>query len=411
VAGPSTEAPTTLLLVGDTLFSRADGRWCTLAALSKQLDVWFAEFDRVVIAACLLPGPPPDHHRALERDDLEFHELPVAGGTNLRAKLGVALTMVRWAVTLVPLMRRTTAVHLRTPCNVTILAIPLARLLVRRRYAIYADNWEPLGVEARTFRLQRWLLRHLFGGVVHAYTPPGEHLPRHVRVNTSPSFTQAELDAMAPAAQRRAERLTDVGDEPRELRVCIVGNFRERKNQAGLIRAVAVLRNRGVPVRLRLAGTGQTFERDRALAAQLGLDDHAEFLGHVGHDRVLEVLEWADVNALVSAAEGFGKVFLEGMAVGCPAVCGPGDMQRWLIGDGARGRQADPRDPAAIADALEELWRLPAPARLRMSASCREFAGGFTTEAFAAEIDEIVHGVWALPRPATGTRRGPATGG
>jgi hypothetical protein len=46
-----------------------------------------------------------------------------------------------------------------------------------------------------------------------------------------------------------------------------------------------------------------------------------------------------------------------------------------------------------------------------MSASCREFAGGFTTEAFAAEIDEIVHGVWALPRPATGTRQGPATGG
>ncbi len=395
---PLATHPTTLLLVGDTRFSGGPGDRHTLVALSKQLDVWFAEFDRVVIAAHWIDGEPPSFHRRLEYQRIQFVDLPQAGGSGVRAKLGVLVAALSWVATLVPLMRRASAVHLRAPCNVTIVAIPLARLLCPRRYAIYADNWELQGVEPSSFRLQRWMLTH-FGGVVHAYVPPGADLPAHIRENVSPSFSEAELEALGHATQERLSRLVDEPVASRPLRVCTVASFSARKNQAGLIRAVALLRDRGIEIEARLAGSGRSEGHDRALSARLGVDDRVHFLGSLGRSEVEALFRWADVNVLVSRAEGFGKVFLEGMAFGCPAVCGPGQMQRSIVGDGSRGRQADPQDPADIAEALMILRDMSPEAQAAMVRDCRDYARRFTTEAFTAEIHTIVAQLWELPPP------------
>lgn len=392
------EHPTTLLVVGDTRWSGGPGEWHTLVALSKQLDVWFDEFDRVVIAAHVLDGAPPSFHRRLDHQEIEFVPLPPAGGSGVRAKLGILVAALTWIRLLVPLMRRATAVHLRTPCNVTLIAIPLARVLCPRRYAIYADNWELRGIEPASFRLQRWMLCH-FGGVVHAYVPPGADLPRHIRENVSPSFTSAELDDLEGAAQERLERLGEDPVTSRALRICTVATFSARKNQAGVIRAVALLRDRGIEAEARFAGSGRSERQDRALASQLGVDDRVQFMGHLGREEVGELFRWADVNVLCSKAEGFGKVFLEGMAVGCPAVCGPGEMQRSIIGDGSRGRQADPEDPGAIADTLQELRALSPGVAAQMVRDCRAYVRRYTTDAFAEEIQLIVAGLWELPPP------------
>jgi glycosyltransferase involved in cell wall biosynthesis len=393
--------PTTLLVIGDTRYTGGAGNWHALVALSKQLDVWFAEFDRVVIAAHFQPGDPPPFHRRLDQQNIEFVTLRRAGGSGLRAKADVVLALLTWLRTLIPLLHRCSAVHLRTPCNMMVAVIPLARLLCPNRYAIYADNWEPLGVEPVSYRVQRWMLGR-FGGVVHAYVPPDEPLPPHIRPNISPSFTEAELAELDGEVALRTSRLRADPMVDRELRICTVGTFSERKNQAAVIQAVAVLRERGIAVRLRLAGTGSTEDADRALAEELGLGDEVEFLGKIGRDALADLFAWADLNVLVSRAEGFGKVFLEGMAFGCPAVCGPGQMQRSIVGSGARGRQADPSSPMGIADALEEIRTLPVDRQAQMVASCREYVAGFTTEAFAREIHTIVRELWELPRPTAG---------
>jgi len=389
--------------VGDTLWSGQPGNWHTLVALSKQLDVWFDEFDEVVVAAHLLGREPPLFHRRLNHQAIEFVPLPTAGGAGIRAKLGILVAAVTWIRVLVPLMRSATAIHLRAPCNVTAVSIPLARLLCPRRYAIYADNWELQGVEPASFRFQRWMLCH-FAGVVHAYVPPGAGLPDHIRANVSPSFTAAELDGLEPAVQQRLARLETEPTASRELRICTVASFSTRKNQAGVIRAVALMRERGIPIEARFAGTGRSEEHDRALATELGVDDCVHFLGHLGQPDIDALFRWADVNVLVSLAEGFGKVFLEGMAVGCPAVTGPGQMQRSIIGDGSRGRQADPRDPTDIAAALTELRTLSPDAQAAMIHDCRTYVRRYTTEAFAEEIHTIVSKVWEVPPPLSSSR-------
>ena len=394
--GGASDGGTELLVIGDTLYScDADGRWYTLVALSKQLDVWFAEFDRVTIAAHVADGAPPPDHRRLEHQNIEFVRLRRAGGPGLRNKVRVVGCLLSWIWVLVPRMRRATAVHLRAPCNVTLAAIPLARMLCERRYAIYADNWEPLGVEPATYRAQRWMLRH-FGGVVHVYAPPEGMLASNLRPNVSPSFSEAELDDLELRVQHRIEQIRRSPATERALRVCCVGSLSDRKNQINLVRAAAILRDRGVPIEVRLAGTGPARLAIEQLVDDLAMADHVELLGQVGADAVVDLYDWADVNALVSRAEGYGKVFLEGMAVGCPAVCGTGAMQRSLVGDDERGRQADPSDPNDIADALRSLRDLTPSAQLDMIVACRRFVRTHTTEAFASDVSDIVRGVWTL---------------
>lgn len=388
-----------LAIVGDTPYAVVDGRLHTFAALAKQLDIWCAEFDEVRIAAHRIDEPEAGF-RPLARDDIELIALPSGGGTGLRAKIGVAALVLGWVRTLVPLLRRADAVHLRTPCNVTLVAIPLARLLSRRRYAIYAGTWERTETEPTSYRIQRSMLRR-FGGVVHAYVPPDDEVAQHIRPNVSPSFTAAELDALAPLVQQRRDRIAAEPAGERPLRVACVGSFSARKNQAGLLRAARVLGDQGIPVELRFAGTGGSLAADQALAEELGLTDHVRFEGQLGHVEVRDLFAWADVNALVTFGEGFGKVFIEAMSLGCPAVCGSGRMQLSMVGAGTRGRQADPGDPGSIATALANLRSLPAADQLAMVDACTAYARTCTIDAFADEVHHITRDLWGLPaRPA-----------
>ena len=391
-----TSDATTLLVVGDTLHFRDEqGRYCTHGALARQLDQWFAAFDHVVIAAVLEPGPVPEGFSPYEHQTITFAPLARAGGTGLKAKVGALRTSVSWARTVVPLLRQTDAVHLRAPCNVTVVAIPLARLLARRRYAIYAGAWDPPPGTPFSYRLQRWMLRH-FGGVVHVYAPAASVTASNLRPNFSPSFTVAKLDQLEAPAAERLDRIRSSPPSERPLRVCCIGRFTTNKNQAALVEAAGILRDRDVHVEIRFAGDGPTRPQLEERVRQLGLEERVTFLGRQAETEVEALYGWADVNVMPSHVEGFGRVILEGMALGCPAVCGPGPMQLDLIGDGSRGYQVDPSGPVALADTLDRMRVQPVDRWVEQSTDCRRFARERTIEAWGLEVQDLLEHDLAL---------------
>lgn len=381
----------TLLLAGNTLHVRdEEGRYCTHRALARQLDEWFARFDRIVIAAVLDPGPVPTGFAPYATADITFVPLAKAGGEGLSAKLGALRAAASWVRHLVPLLRLADVVHLRTPCNITIPAIPLARLLSPQRYAIYAGAWDPPPGGSRSYALQRWMLRH-FGGVVHVYAPGTATLAPNLRPNFSPSFTEAQLQALQAPTDERLARLRSAPPGPgRPLRVSCVGRFSANKNQGSLVEAVGQLAAQGVVVEVRFAGEGDTEDAVRALAARLGVEDRVRFLGRLDEAELVELWTWADVNATLTLVEGFGRVTLEAMALGCPSLCGPGAMQGEMVGHGRRGRQLADPSPTAVAAALGELTAQPAEAWEQLSVACREHARAHTIEAFGREVDAIL---------------------
>jgi alpha-1,3-rhamnosyl/mannosyltransferase len=168
-----------------------------------------------------------------------------------------------------------------------------------------------------------------------------------------------------------------------------VGNLVGRKNVQVVIRALALLRGRGVEVPLVLAGQpGDACEAVRALARRLGLGRLVRFSGYLD-DRDLGAL-YASCTALVhpSLYEGFGLTAVEAMALGRPVLAADAGALPEIVGDG--GRLLPPAEPNAWADAMERV--LNAPDWLPTERALRR-AREFSWERCARETVEVYRSV------------------
>lgn len=141
--------------------------------------------------------------------------------------------------------------------------------------------------------------------------------------------------------------------------IVMVSRFARQKDHLTLLRAVALLRERGLRPPLLLAGGGKASHRRRAekLCAELGLGDQVQFLGVCR--TVPELLMTHQIAVLSTHYEGMPLAIVEGMAAGCAVVGSNAPGVRELIEDGVNGRLAAAGDARALADILEDLLRNP----------------------------------------------------
>jgi glycosyltransferase involved in cell wall biosynthesis len=150
------------------------------------------------------------------------------------------------------------------------------------------------------------------------------------------------------------------------------------KNHARLYEAFARLRRERPDLRLVLTGGGDFRDAPAGVEAR----------GHVRTDELASLLQRASALVFPSLYEGFGLPPLEAMACGCPVACSNAAALPEVVGDAAR--LFDPRDPAAIADALRDV--LDAPEEWRARGLAR--AAGFSWQATARGYDDVYR-VWS----------------
>jgi glycosyltransferase involved in cell wall biosynthesis len=165
-----------------------------------------------------------------------------------------------------------------------------------------------------------------------------------------------------------------------------LGRLRRYKGIHFVLRAVAMLRDRGTHVRLLVGGKGDHEPALRKLAAELRLEDRVEFLGFVSEERKRELFRTVWANVFPSPKEGWGITNLEAAACGTPTVASDSPGLRESVLDGRTGTLVPHGDVAALAAALEALAKDPA----RVEALGREaldFAGQFTWQRTADETE------------------------
>jgi glycosyltransferase involved in cell wall biosynthesis len=171
--------------------------------------------------------------------------------------------------------------------------------------------------------------------------------------------------------------------------VC-VGRLIERKGQAHLLRALALLTDPAP--RLLLVGTGDSEPAYRALAKELGLGDRVEFRGAVGRADMPAVYREADLFVLPSQSEGMSIALLEAMASGLPiAVTDTGGTEELLRDNGVLVPWAD---PAGLAAALRPLLADPA-SLLAMGRRSRAIAMEFSWPDIAGRVLAICRDIAA----------------
>jgi colanic acid/amylovoran biosynthesis glycosyltransferase len=173
------------------------------------------------------------------------------------------------------------------------------------------------------------------------------------------------LDGFAPAVLHMGVDLPPPPSmEPHtsSLRVVTPARLVEKKGHEHLLQAVRALRERGVAVRVDIAGDGPLGPALRQQVADLGVDDDVVFLGTVPHDELLRRMGTAEWDAVVLPSvitesgelEGIPVSLIEALARGVPAVGTDAGGTPELLGGGA-GILVPPADPDALAEALESL--------------------------------------------------------
>lgn len=174
----------------------------------------------------------------------------------------------------------------------------------------------------------------------------------------------------------RLEPFADADAHPFAQRVpgiVMVARYAKQKDHATLLRAVALLRERGLAPPVLFAGGGKALHRRplETLAAELGIAAQVQFLGVVRN--VPELLLGHQLAVLATHYEGMPLALLEGMAAGCAVIGSAVPGVREVIEDGIDGHLVAESDPVAMADAIERLLRVPAQAA-RLAANARQVA-------------------------------------
>ena len=143
-------------------------------------------------------------------------------------------------------------------------------------------------------------------------------------------------------------------------KVLFLSRLHPKKGIEVLIGAAAILRDRGRPVRLLIAGSGDpAYEAQlRGLVQRDGLGDDVKFLGLVRGVEKVSLYQAADVFALPTSQENFGLVLPEAMACRTPVVTTRG-VDIWQEIQAAGATIADPT-PTSFADAIARLLDDPA---------------------------------------------------
>jgi len=175
------------------------------------------------------------------------------------------------------------------------------------------------------------------------------------------------------------------GDDPIRLVSC--SRLHQGKGQQDAIRAVAILRDRGVLVRFTLLGEGPARGMLTALIAELGLGDVVTLVGAVPERAVREALENSHIFCLASHEEALGVATMEAMAMGLPVVVSKVGGVHELVRDGVDGIMVPPQNPGALADAIEQVGR-DASMAARMGASgCERVHAMFGSDRSARVIE------------------------
>jgi glycosyltransferase involved in cell wall biosynthesis len=264
-----------------------------------------------------------------------------------------------------------------------IVAAPVARDL-GTRFVVTLDSGELTAIDALAYGLQRrWIDRRAIAfaaGAADRVTVATRFMARMAAdvLGRAPAVVPLGVDpACFPPASR-----TD-GPPWRLLRVASINGV---KDYPTLLRALALVVDRGLDVHLDIAGEDTLDGAAQALTRTLGLDARVTFHGVQPTDRIAALYARAHLHVVSSRHEAAGVVVLEAAAAGLATVgTAVGYVAEWQPD---RAVAVPVQDPAALAGAITDLLEDP-PRRERIASAARAWAVAHDADWTAAQFERI----------------------
>lgn len=168
-------------------------------------------------------------------------------------------------------------------------------------------------------------------------------------------YLAADEQRFSPNASARHQWNAEYSLAPDELMLSTVTLLRPFKSPETLVEMGAVLKRRGLPARLFVAGDGVMLSDLQRITKELDVEDRIHWLGFC-RDPV-SLLQASDIFLLASVGEAGGFVLSEAMGCGTPIIGSRSGVIPECVDEGKTGLLATPMDPESFADAVETLAR------------------------------------------------------
>jgi phosphatidylinositol alpha-1,6-mannosyltransferase len=146
--------------------------------------------------------------------------------------------------------------------------------------------------------------------------------------------------------------------------IITVGRLQERKGQDMMIRATALLKHQFPDILYAVIGRGECLESLQALTAELGLNEHVQFLTDMSDAQMIQAYQQSNLFILPNRTigndiEGFGMVLVEAQSCGIPVIAGDsgGTKETMLIDQS--GFVIDCTDAQVICSTVSKLLADP----------------------------------------------------
>jgi glycosyltransferase involved in cell wall biosynthesis len=377
-----------LLVVSHTPHYMRDDRVVGWGPTVREIDEMTRCFDEVAHLAPLHPEAAPASALPYERD-VSFLAVEPAGGSTASSKMGVALQVPRYARKILSAARSADVIHIRTPANISLVALLLTSLTRRPRYrwVKYAGNWRPPQRTALSYSLQRWWTgRGLHGGAttVNGRWPDQRS---HVYTFLNPCLTLDELSEGRAAGEATEFSLP--------LRILFVGRVERMKGMERVLEIATELVAKGIDVGIDIAGDGpERAEYERRFAAA-GLAGRVVFHGWVARPDLSRLYGGAHVLLLPSGSEGWPKVVSEAMAYGAVPVVGAVSGIPDFLEETGAGAAVPPLDVAGYVAAIAGFAEDPAAWGRARDAGLAA-APRFTYDAYLEDVRRMFASSWGI---------------
>ncbi len=171
--------------------------------------------------------------------------------------------------------------------------------------------------------------------------------------------------------------------------VVAVARLSPEKDLKTLVRAIGIASAIDPELRLDIAGDGPCRTDLERLIGELDLGERVRLLGEIRD--VPALLAQASVFALSSISEGVSLTLLEAMARGLPVVATQVGGNPEVVVEGETGRLIPPRDPEALAAAIQELRKNPEFAHRMGLAGRRRVETHFNVRRMVADYESLYH--------------------
>lgn len=342
-----------LLIISNMAHYYQDGQVVGHGPTAREISHLGQLFEQITHIGCLYRGPASDLFLPYETENIRFVPVPPAGGSSLREKLGIAAYIPVYLRAILRELPRADVVHIRAPANIALIAMVLLTLVrhPKRRWIKYAGNWKPDGLEAWSYRFQRWWLRRGWHRGLVTVNGEWPDSPAFVRAFLNPCLTDEQL---AQGEQAAAEKqLTD------PMRIVFVGRIEAAKGVGRILDVVERLAQAGVAFEIDLIGDGPQRAAFEARVRENGLSAAVHFHGWRERDQLDAFYARAHFILFPSRGEGWPKVLSEAMAYGAVPLASDVSSIPQILAHYATGQTFDANDSAGFAGALRNYLEHP----------------------------------------------------